>query len=280
LKYEHSPILIKQKPTSFFDYDKLRTENNNDKTPNNLIGKSSSMVSLKWQTVNMCQSEIKTRSKQTPINLKKQTKVPKTQTKDTCKTSQTSVLDQNILTVLEKLKNMSFKGTEKKKKIRTHARSWWSTVDGEKTDSVSSFISYKKNKYSVGKLPDAKKSENTQKQLIEFTNIKIEDRFLDYISHIKKSSKTPKTIIDMTQNHDVILTNPCSSERETCSKDTDEGHESEGYIAEQSIHSSNFSDSYQSFSTMERERSECMDTNEQEFELFNRPTYKHKNPFL
>jgi hypothetical protein len=123
LKYDHSPILAKQKPTSFFDYDTLRTENNNDKTPHNLIGKSSSMVSLKCQTVNMCQSEIKTRSNQTPIILKKQPKVPKTQTKNTCKTSQTSSLDQNILTVLEKLKNMSFKGTEKKKKVRTHARS-------------------------------------------------------------------------------------------------------------------------------------------------------------
>jgi Txe/YoeB family toxin of Txe-Axe toxin-antitoxin module len=269
-----------QKPTSFFDYDKLRTENNNDKTPHNLIGKSSSMVSLKCQTVNMCQSEVKIRSNQTPMILKKQTKVPKTQTKDTRSRSQTSSLDQNISTVLEKLKNMSFKGTEKKEKIRTHAHSWWSTVDVEKTDSVSSFISYEKNKYSVARPSDAKKSEDIQRQSIEFTNIKIEDRFLDYISHIKNSSKTPKTVIDMTQNHDVILTNPGTSERETCSKETDEGHESEGYIAEQSIHSSNFSDSYQSFSTMERERSECMDTNEQEFELFNRPTYKLKNPFL
>lgn len=282
LKYSHTPAPISQTPSSFFDYEKLKANNKNIRaTPKlKLMGKSSSMVSLKCKEVELCRSETKPEFYQTPIAKKKEPKFHQTLPKDNSSSCHLTSLDQNISAVLQKLKTISSRGTEKKANKRGNARSWWSTIDGERTDSVSSFISYKKNKYSVTRQPEVKKSDDKENKSIEIATVKAENKFADYINNIKNSSIRPKTVIEITENHDIILSNQGTSEGETCEKDTDEGHESEGYIAENSLHSSNVTDSYQSFSTMQQERSECMDIHEKEYTFFDRPTTKLKNPFL
>lgn len=123
LKYNYAPVAVSQTPSSFFDYEKLRTNTKNIKTTPKLMGKSSSMVSLKCKEIDLCKSETKSEFYQTPVAIKKEPKFHQTQPKDSFSSCHLTSLDQNISAVLQKLKTMSSRGTENKAKKSSNARS-------------------------------------------------------------------------------------------------------------------------------------------------------------
>lgn len=99
---------------------------------------------------------------------------------------------------------------------------------------------------------------------------------MDFLNNIKNLSESQK-IYDVKMN-DIGSKN---SNHETCERETQE--ENEGYSEqvqlEETIKSSQITDSYKSFSTMNNERSQSID-NENSYQLRCLQTKCMKNPFL
>lgn len=150
------------------------------------MGKSSSMASLKLSTLKSCNSESKTTNEEyTPITDNKCVNLCRTQRKENTNRP-VDLLDYNISSVLSKLKSISSCSSQKTLPKKKYARSCCSTIEGEKTESTSSFISYQKNKYSVSKQGNLNKSPVLIKSptINREINVK-ENNFLNYLNSVQ-----------------------------------------------------------------------------------------------
>lgn len=257
------PIKINNWSESIFQYFPISVNETQSPVNTKKLAKSSSMMSLKHQS--LYSSEVKTpKCEYTPVTVKR-SELSRTQRKQPLNNMEKSdLLDYNISTVLSKLKSISTNEHAQSHSIqkRKYSKSCCNIEDPEPT---SSFISYKKNKYSKIKEKSWIKKNPDLKNYSESKSKPSDNKFLSYLNSVKKELN-----LELMQEREVdldkieyISINQNMSDKETCEKETvDAPEESYDEIIQHSIHSSNISDSYQSFSTINQERSECMVINQ------------------
>jgi hypothetical protein len=177
-------------------------------------------------------------------------------------------LDKSIRAVLSSIKQSSAKTETDHLPRRVNSQSCL-IRGGDGTESTSSFISYKKNKYSTGRLSMLlQKSPRTLNVLEDISNNQVKGNLINQFNQAfdcqtgTKDSKSDK--IEKI------------SAKQMSEKETAENNEYSEHFIESSNRSSMISESYQSFSTVVNERS--METYTEE-EL-HRPSVAMKNPFL
>ncbi|CAI2358879.1 unnamed protein product [Moneuplotes crassus] len=303
-----TPVIIPHTPNSLFDYGTTmsmgKTDESRDIHPIP-FRKSLSISSIKKKS----ETERAQRRDTNKEKLQKFTRENFRLTKCKKKEPQVNlegILDKSLTTVIKKLKKSSMSHEDNPRKLKYNTRSMCSNYDRGRADRVNSFISYTKNKYSATRSSNKDNPCEDKAPFCDLSNLNntIKETDEDSVKksqlnegkpHIKEievriSSNVDMGSLEFTLEGDTPRTPTGSyfnkpktantSEKENIDvKEHNESSESGVHLCDKSLHSSNITESYQSLSTIQRERSDCFDTNEKGNNFCQMPVFGVKNPF-